>query len=405
QRVLVMILDYTICGFPAGLDESTTRSLFLGPNGDGTGGIAQKYTQCSYGKFNLNTTAFRAVTVPQTSCSTAITATCSWWAISNNCDLATKALIGNVAFSSFTHYIYIVPPGLPCPWSGLALLPGNQVWLQTSPYGVYRWATVMQEALHNYGLWHSWANGVEYADNSTAMGRGEACPNAAEISRMGWSSPATGGDAIDSTALPQAGTVRSFALPATYLTSTGNFLRVMPDWLPSYYTNPAIAKNLYIAVRVAKGPDAGLLAPFASTVHVHEANATMDNGYPTLYATTDRKITIISTIPSLGRANLTAYNLVVYGGSWASTDTMRVHLCRYTTSPSECPGLGAIEAPPPSPPPSPRPPPNPRPSPPPRPPPPVKSPPPSPPPSPPSPPPPPPSPPPPPPSPPPPPPS
>ncbi|EFJ50633.1 metalloproteinase, extracellular matrix glycoprotein VMP8 [Volvox carteri f. nagariensis] len=366
QRVLVMIQDYSICGYPPGVNESTTRSLFLGPNGDGTGGIAQKYTQCSYGKFNLNATEFRVVTVPQTTCSTAITATCSWWAISGTSDTATKALLGSVAFASFTHYIYIVPPGLPCPWSGLALLPGNQVWLQTTDNGVYRWATVMQEALHNYGLWHSWRNGVEYDDYSTAMGRGDACPNAAEISRMGWATPAPGGGAISSASFAP-GSALAFVLPATYLTGDGNYLRVVPDWLPTYNNNNTLAKNLYIAVRVANGPDAGLSAAYAPMMHVHEVNATMDNGYPTSYATSDRKITIISTIPSLGRANLTAYNLVVYGGSWASTDVMRVYLCRYTTSPSQCPGLGAIEVPPPPPapkPPSPRAPANPSPRPP-----------------------------------------
>jgi hypothetical protein len=152
QRLLVMIMDYTECGFAPGINASTTRSIFLGPDGDGSGGVAQRYTQCSYGAFNINASALQVITVPQR-CSTSVTASCSWWAISNGGDTTAKSQLGTNVFSDFTHYIYIVPPGLSsvCPWAGLALLPGKQVWLQTSSYGVYRWATIMQEAIHNYG--------------------------------------------------------------------------------------------------------------------------------------------------------------------------------------------------------------------------------------------------------------
>ncbi|EFJ50634.1 metalloproteinase, extracellular matrix glycoprotein VMP9 [Volvox carteri f. nagariensis] len=353
QRLLVIILDYSSSGYAPSLNESTVRSLFLGPNGDGTGGIAQKYAQCSYGKFNLSPQGFRVLTVRQ-NYSNAVAAKCNWWEISNNADAAARNILGLLTLSTFTHFVYILPPGLQkaCGWWGLGMLPGNQVWLQTTSYGVYRWESVMQEALHNYGLWHS-KDGTGSLDNSTLMGRGNACPNAAEISRMGWAIPAPGGGAISSASFAP-GSALAFVLPATYLTGDGNYLRVVPDWLPTY-TDSTLAKNLYIAVRVANGSSANLVASFAPKVNVHEVNATMDNEYPAAYSYGDRKITIISTIPSLGRANLTAYNLVVYGGPWTSTDVMRVYLCRYTTSPSECPGLGALDVPPP-PPPSPKPP-------------------------------------------------
>ncbi|GLC45441.1 hypothetical protein PLESTM_001734500 [Pleodorina starrii] len=185
------------------------------------------------------------------------------------------------------------------------------------------------------GLWHSWRNGVEYEDYSTAMGRGDACPNAAETSRMGWATPASGGGAINTTVLTSAGVPRSYVLPASYITGNGNYLRVVPNWLPSY-TNYQTAKNLYIDVRVAKLGDAALGTAYAPMVNIHEVNATMDNGLPTSYANSDRKIQVIGMIASLARVNLTAYNLVVYGGSWATTDNMRVHLCRFATSPSHC---------------------------------------------------------------------
>ncbi|EFJ48366.1 metalloproteinase, extracellular matrix glycoprotein VMP21, partial [Volvox carteri f. nagariensis] len=356
QSLLVMVLDYPDCGFPATTTEEEIRTIYLGPNGDGKGGLAEKYTQCSYGKFNLNITAFRAVRVTH-QCSTPITTTCAAWAMSILADAATKALIGPAAFSSFSHYTYIVPPGLQpvCPWSGLAILPGRQTYLQTSANGVYRWATVMQEAIHNYGLWHSWQNGTEYDDYSTAMGRGDACPNAAEISRMGWATPAVGGDQLNSSAL-LPGTARTFTLPATYLTGNNNYLRVTPDWLP-VYNNTLMGRNLYIAVRVAKNVDSGLSNTiYASKVNIHEVNATMDNGYPATFTNSDRKIQFINTVDPMSQLAMGAYQLVVYGGSWVGTDTLRVHLCRFLTSPSECPSLSTLEVQPPPPTPSPRPP-------------------------------------------------
>lgn len=105
------------------------------------------------------------------------------------------------------------------------------------------------------------------------MGRGDACPNAAEISRMGWATPVPGGGQLDYTSL-SAGLARSFALPATYLTGTGNFIRVLPNWLATY-TDIKIARNLYMAVRVAKGGDISLNPSLASRLHIHQVNASI----------------------------------------------------------------------------------------------------------------------------------
>ncbi|EFJ42845.1 metalloproteinase, extracellular matrix glycoprotein VMP17, partial [Volvox carteri f. nagariensis] len=229
QRLLAIILDYSDCNLRASMDESSLRKIFLGPDGDGRGGIAKQLTQCSYGKFNLNATAFKVITV-------------------------------NI-----------------CVWAGLGILPGSQTWL----------------------LWHSWQNGWEYEDYSTCMGRGDVCPNAPELAYLGWATPAAYGDRIDSEALPVG-----FELPATYLSPDGNYLRVVPDWLPSY-SNKSEAKNLYIGVRVNKNGDAALSSFYAGKVNIHQLNATLD-----------RTISFVSTITPLSRAILSTYNLVVYGGSW-----------------------------------------------------------------------------------------
>lgn len=104
------------------------------------------------------------------------------------------------------------------------------------------------------------------------MGRGNACPNAPESTYMGWSIPASGAGMLDKvTLLP--GVARKYLLPASYLTGKGNFLRVVPNWLPTYEDSQK-ARNLYIAVRVAKGGDAELSPELSNQVHIHEVNGT-----------------------------------------------------------------------------------------------------------------------------------
>ncbi|EFJ45731.1 metalloproteinase, extracellular matrix glycoprotein VMP39, partial [Volvox carteri f. nagariensis] len=381
QRRLVIILDYSACGYPATLTEDTARTIFLGDDWDGNGGIAQKFAQCSYGKLTFDAARFTVIKVAAP-CSSVVS-TCSWYDIANGADAAAKNFTGlpGYNFYSFTHTTYVLPPAMQgvCSWSGLALLPGTQTWLQTTSYGVYRWATAMQEILHNYGLWHSWQGGFEYEDYSTAMGRGSACPNAAEASRMGWITSIPNAGALNSGSLPIA-TGRTFILPATYLTSEGVFIRIQPDWVTNY---GATGKNLYMAVRVPKGADTTINLNYANRLNIHEVNATMDNVAPAApYTYTDRKVQYINNVRSMSTVTLTAYNLLVYGGAWVRPDTLRVHICRFRTAATECPSLANMEpempdpplqplppppagpdAPPPPPPPSPdpSPPPSPRP--------------------------------------------
>ncbi|GLI63580.1 hypothetical protein VaNZ11_006582 [Volvox africanus] len=54
--------------------------LYMGPNGDGNGGVAEKFKKYSYGKFGIR--YFQAAVV-KPGCSTAITRGCSWWAIAS----------------------------------------------------------------------------------------------------------------------------------------------------------------------------------------------------------------------------------------------------------------------------------------------------------------------------------
>lgn len=154
QRILTMILDFSKSGgYKPTYTVSDVRKIFLGDAEDGNGGVAHKYSQCSYGKFGINVAAFKAI-IMTTNISTAGMNTCNWYTISTTADQAARDAIGDDAFRSFSHHVYVLPPGMQsiCRWAGLALLPGHQVWLQSSPYGIERWATVMQESIHNYGM-------------------------------------------------------------------------------------------------------------------------------------------------------------------------------------------------------------------------------------------------------------
>jgi hypothetical protein len=61
--------------------------------------------------------------------------------------------------------------------------------------------------------------------------------------------------------------VVSFMVPATYLTGTGAFLRIRPDWMGGS------ARILYVSFRVAKGGDVELDRSYANRFHVHEVDA------------------------------------------------------------------------------------------------------------------------------------
>jgi hypothetical protein len=93
--------------------------------------------------------------------------------------------------------------------------------------GIFQKGTVMQELLHNFGLWHGWRDGIEYNDFSTCMGMGDGCPSAPELWRLGWGVPLP---QLNSSTFP-VGVFRTFTLPATYLGSDGIMIKIQPNWL------------------------------------------------------------------------------------------------------------------------------------------------------------------------------
>ncbi|GIL88368.1 hypothetical protein Vretifemale_16339, partial [Volvox reticuliferus] len=346
-------MDFSECGYPPSMNESEIISIYLGPNADGKGGMSYNFSQCSYGRLNTSVEDFTVIRIKPPSCSAA--SMCSWWSMAKLADnIAIESL--DIVFFKFTFFTYLIPAGVEnvCGgWLSAALLPGRQSWLMSTKQSVYRWTTVMQETFRNLGLWTSYRDGLPYEDYSTVMGRGEVCLNAPELGRLGWGTAAEYGSLVDSSILYMSGVYMEWLLTATYMTHDNIYIRVTPDWLPSY-NDIRTAKNLYIALRVAKGGDAVLSSWIANMVHVHQVNATMDTGNSLLYTYADHRIDFTYSIPPGSRQVFTSFKLVVYVGPLSVADTILVHLCRYLENDTECPGM---PPPPPSPPNPPSPPP------------------------------------------------
>ncbi|GIM08916.1 hypothetical protein Vretimale_12848 [Volvox reticuliferus] len=189
--------------------------------------------------------------------------------------------------------------------------------------GIFNKGTVLQESLNNFGLYHGWRYNQEYQDNSTSMGMGKSCPSAPELWRLGWASPLA---QLNSSTLPPK-TFKTYTLPATYVTSQGNMLRIQPDWL----SKRSYTKNLYLALRMRGGGDRDLLDEFDGKVSVHEVNKTIDN----LMALGDPQISICGTINPSASIDLLSYKLRVISGARVSS-TITVRICRYERLAKEC---------------------------------------------------------------------
>ncbi|GIM08923.1 hypothetical protein Vretimale_12848 [Volvox reticuliferus] len=99
------------------------------------------------------------------------------------------------------------------------------------------------------------------------MGMGKSCPSAPELWRLGWASPLA---QLNSSTLPPK-TFKTYTLPATYVTSQGNMLRIQPDWL----SKRSYTKNLYLALRMRGGGDRDLLDEFDGKVSYAAGEPTM----------------------------------------------------------------------------------------------------------------------------------
>ncbi|GIL96426.1 hypothetical protein Vretimale_2152 [Volvox reticuliferus] len=318
-RLLVMVVSYTAsssCGDRASADVADVRDAYTNELG-----YMNFLRNCSYGQATYSNVTVISTPVP---CTRSLEL-CDEENIAFTARMSATIMYGSAFVSSYSRYTYVVPYGLlsTCGWVGLAELPGTQTWYTPDGDGIFNKGTVLQESLHNFGLYHAWRNGTEYQDNSTSMGWGNSCPSAPELWRLGWASPLA---QLNSSTLPPK-TFKTYTLPATYTTSQGNMLRIQPDWLSKRnYT-----KNLYLALRMRGGGDSDLLDEFDGKVSVHEVNKTIDN----LMALGDPRVSLYGTINPSTSLDMPSYKLRVISSALVSS-AITVQICRYERLPKEC---------------------------------------------------------------------
>ncbi|GIL66679.1 hypothetical protein Vafri_20167 [Volvox africanus] len=322
-RVLVMVISLSKsseCRSRGGANVAQVQDAFLqGPNN-----YVNFFRNCSNGMmvFDRNNLKVVSTVIP---CSTNITVDCNVDKIAENAEF--QLLAAGIEIGSYSHSVYVLPDGLAtaCGWLGLGGIPGTKTWFLPDTLGIFSKGVVMQEILHNFGLYHGWKDGVEYNDNSTAMGNGHSCPSAPELWRLGWATPLV---QLNSTSFPMA-TYKNFTLPATYLGPRGVMIKIQPDWLGELYKT-----NMYLALRVKMAGDKDLIEQFNGKLNIHEVNKSMDNRF---LIDVDPKISFIAALDPGSSVSYFRYKLHLLVGAFDSkTSTIIVTLCRFVTGLNEC---------------------------------------------------------------------
>ncbi|KAG2501512.1 hypothetical protein HYH03_000019 [Edaphochlamys debaryana] len=309
-----------------GVDPAYVTSRFWTSRGGALGGYARQLEACSYGAMTISRTAFTVLTVTLP-CSAALL-TCDQTAIANEASVIAKQRLGAAAFSRFSHTMFVLPVGVASDWGGLAVQRGTQTWLVAGAWGLDKMGTVLQELLHNFGIHHGWRDGYEYADSSTVMGFGsDCCVSAPELWRLGWASPLLN---VSRASLMEGVPRVNVSLPATYLGPRGAYVKITPNWMGGAYKT-----NVYLSLRGRGGGDWGLSEEFVGRLSVHEALAAVDNDF---LATADPRYDLIAVLDPGRRLHLPQHRLLIQTQELLGNGShLLVDLCRYPTSPTDCP--------------------------------------------------------------------
>ncbi|GIM09093.1 hypothetical protein Vretimale_12969 [Volvox reticuliferus] len=339
-RALVMVISLsssTECGMQTGAKANDVHDAFMSQ----PDGFADFFNNCSYGKMVFDRDAFTVASV-EVPCFTGLSypsvKTCNYGytTVSN---AAEKLLPPEIIVENYSHTLYVLPSVFSgCGWDGMASLPGTTSWFPPKQSAIFSKNIVMQEILHNFGLYHGWSQNVEYNDLTTAMGKGMSCPSAPELMRLEWASPLA---QLNSANLP-VNIYSNFILPATYTGSDGVMIRIQPDWMWPNYT-----VNVYLSLRVKRAGDKDLKLDFDRKLNIHELNKDIDNGFTSLG---DPRVTYRRTAGP-NEYVLFNYNLhfrtgnLVEGGS-----AIEVKVCHFTENPRYCRDLNQPLFPPRAPP-------------------------------------------------------
>ncbi|GIL74593.1 hypothetical protein Vretimale_2156 [Volvox reticuliferus] len=320
-RLLVMVVNLTGSCTKAGASVDQVRQAYTAVSG-----YTNFLRNCSYDKVTYSTEP-GGVTVIETAvqCNQAILM-CEEDAVAYGAQVAAAQQYGVNFLASFNRFSYVLPKGISaCYWVGLADLPGMNTWYSPTDDGIFNKGTVLQESLHNFGIYHGWRGQIEYADTSTAMGSGNSCPSAPELWRLGWASVL---DLLDNSTL-SAGVIKGYILPATSLGPTRNMLKIRPDWLGESYT-----MNLYLALRLRLGGDQDIGDEFNRKISIHYLDKSIDNNFG---MRGDPKVTILGTIDARSTMDLGDYKLLVKTGDFDGDGAkMPLWLCRYKAQATEC---------------------------------------------------------------------
>ncbi|GIL54200.1 hypothetical protein Vafri_9780 [Volvox africanus] len=339
---------------PSGTNVSEVTNAFLG-----RGGGADFFSNCSYGKLQIDRAALKVVptVIP-----------CSQNILMCDTDEITTAALQNLPpevqnTTSPPYYdLFVLPKDFRtyCGWKATLENPGTKSWFSSDSAGILNRSVVMKVLLTSNGVFfNAQRDGIGNGDGSTVLGSGDSCPSAPELRFLGWATPLA---QLNSLSM-RTSAYQTFTLPATFMGPTGVMIKIQPDWLGPLAYN----KNLYLSLRVKAGGDRLLLDEFNGKVSVHEVDAQVDN---LSLLDNDTMITPINQINPMDSYTLFKYQLHILTGGLVNNGTaINIKICRYIASPTECvDGSSSMPPPPPRPsppPPSPMPrrPPSPRPSP------------------------------------------
>ncbi|KXZ43079.1 hypothetical protein GPECTOR_104g85 [Gonium pectorale] len=338
-RLLVVVLKVDDAGF-APADPELVRRAYLENNlNDGMRfGHAEKLEVCSYGQMKYDRDALQVVEATISKMGNFLNCTggpcvddCEPGFMANEARNKLLAERGRDFAGGFTHTTYVIPGGAPaCDWAGVAAPGGTESWLQPDTSGLLNEYTALHEILHNFHLAHGWKNGEEGEDDSTCMGRGNGCPSAPELYRLGWADPIA---TLNGSTLPEDSTWRGpYTLLATYMPTRGNkMLRVLPDWMGADYK-----RNVYFGLRMMGGGDWDTrVAPYYfGKVIFHTMDATRDNAMDT----GDPTITLVDAIEPLTPVyDIPEYRLAVRTSALNRTvKSIALQVCRYRVQAADC---------------------------------------------------------------------
>ncbi|KAG2487830.1 hypothetical protein HYH03_013547 [Edaphochlamys debaryana] len=329
-NLLVLVLRLTEswdCGEYPGANADRVAATLWGERGG-----AWQLAACSYGTMRINQNRSRVMELALPCSWEAVT--CSTLAVGNEAQEEARWQLGGL-FRSFTHIMYIMPQGTGCLFNGRSEQRGKASWLNPGELGVFKPGTVMQELIHNFGLFHGFRDGAEYMDGSTFMGLAyAACPSAPELLRLGWATPLA---VLSRALLPEAAAaVPNVTIPDTGAGPQGVAVRILPDWLADY------SKNLYLSFRTRAAANWALDEEYADRLQLHEALRAADNGGGG--SAEDPHFNLIALLDQGTQKVLEEYRLVVQARGEEREmldDTkgrrMVVDLCRYRWDPTlEC---------------------------------------------------------------------